>query len=167
MEGGLDGPTSFLFSVITISRGRSIRGGCGGGSSSRSITLFLRCFFSSSETMRGTTPECDFLLLEVATVILVDEDEVEVILDTEFRLDVPVCRSEIELVEEETDGDALALYRSAIHDLELCECLTLGDEARRLAVGLALDEAEFHVLDAKTNEEEVDLADDDVPQVVL
>jgi len=167
MEGGLDGPTSFLFSVITISRGRSSRGsGCGG----RSITLFLAFlwgFFCSSETMRGTTPESDFLLLEVATVILVDEDEVEVILDTEFRLDVPVCRSEIELVEEEAHGDALSLYGSAVHDLELCECFALGDEAWRLAVGLALDEAELHVLDAKTDEEEVDFSDDDVPQVVL
>ena len=75
------------------------------------------------------------------------------------------CADEVR--EEEADGDALAAHGRAVHDLELGDCLRVVVHLRARARGLAADDRELHVLDLDADEQEVDLADDDVVQVVL
>lgn len=74
---------------------------------------------------RGTAPEGDLLLLEVAAVLLVDDDKVDVVLDTELRVHVSVCRGQVKVAQEQPHRDALALDRGTIHDLKLGQCLAL------------------------------------------
>ena len=75
------------------------------------------------------------------------------------------CADEVR--EEEADGDALAAHGRAVHDLELGDRLRVVVHLRARARGLAADDRELHVLDLDADEQEVDLADDDVVQVVL
>ena len=57
-------------------------------------------------------------------------------------------------------------YWCTVHDLELGDGLTLVVLVGRRAGRLAADDGELHVLDLDAHEQEVDLADDDVFQVV-
>ena len=57
-------------------------------------------------------------------------------------------------------------YRRAVHDLELGDRLALVVLVGWGARCLAADDGELHVLDLDAHEQEVDLADDDVLQVV-
>jgi len=46
-----------------------------------------------------------YLLLEVATILLVHENEVKVVLEGKLAVDVAVGGGELERRQEETDGD--------------------------------------------------------------
>ncbi len=56
----------------------------------------------------GDPKHGDFLLLKVASVFLVDEDEVEVVARAELFVDVAEGGRELKAAEEEADGDGLA-----------------------------------------------------------
>lgn len=55
----------------------------------------------------------DFLLLEVAPVLFVDEDEVEVVSRAEFLIHVAERGGKVEATQEESDGDGLSYRRGA------------------------------------------------------
>jgi hypothetical protein len=61
---------------------------------------------------------------------------------------------------------ALTAYGCAVHNLELGDRLALVILVRWRACCLAPDDRELHVLDLNSNQQEVDLADDDVLQMV-
>jgi len=67
----------------------------------------------------------NFLLLEIALLILVDEDQIEIILERELVVDVAVGWGQIEWTQKEADWNRLSSDRRAVHDLELGECLVL------------------------------------------
>ena len=73
----------------------------------------------------GAAPESDLLLLEVAAVLLVDDDKVDVILDSELRVHISVCRGQVKVPQEQPHRNALALDWCTVHDLKLGQCLTL------------------------------------------
>jgi hypothetical protein len=53
----------------------------------------------------------DFLLLEVAPVLFVDEDKVEVVSRAEFLVHVAEGGGKVEATQEESDGDGLSYTR--------------------------------------------------------
>ena len=55
---------------------------------------------------------------------------------------------------------------STIHDLELRDCFTLVVLIRSGSGSLSADDRELHVLDLYADEQEVDLADDDILQMI-
>lgn len=112
------------------------------------------------------TIDSDFLLFEIPPILLVDEYQVEVIPRAELLVDVSERWGEFEPAQEETDGDGLPPDGGAVHDLELGDGLGLVVLVRRGPGGLPTYDGEFHVLDLDPDEEEVDLADDDVFEVV-
>ena len=63
-------------------------------------------------------------------------------------------------------GGRRTSYRRAIHNLKLGDRLALVVLVGRGARRLAADDGELHVLDLDAHQQEVDLADDDVLQVV-
>jgi len=101
----------------------------------------------------------NFLLLEVASVLFVNEDEVEVVTRAELFVHVAECRRQVKPAEEQSDWDRFASHWRAVHDFELCDRLTLVVLIRRRAGGLAADDREFHVLDFDAHEQEIDLPD--------
>ena len=114
-------------------------------------------------------PDGDLLLLEVATILLVHEHQVQVVLDAELVVDVAVRRRElpVDAREEQAHGDTLPPHRRAVHDLELDHGLRFVEEIGAGASRLTADHGQLHVLYLDPHEQEVNLADDDVVQVVL
>lgn len=114
----------------------------------------------------GDPKHGDFLLLKVASVFLVDEDEVEVVARAELFVDVAEGGRELKAAEEEADGDGLAADGGAVHDFELGDGLGLVVLVGCGACCLAADDGELHVLDLDAHEKKVDLAHDDVFEMV-
>lgn len=108
----------------------------------------------------------NLLLLEIPPILLINQHEVQVVAGTELLVDVAESWGEVKAAEEEADGDGLPAYGRAVHDLELGDRLALVVLVRWCAGCFAADDGEFHVLDLYPYQEEVDLADDDVFQVV-
>lgn len=75
-------------------------------------------------------PEHHLLLLEVASVLLVDQHKVEVVLDAEDVVHAAVGGREVQRGQEQADGHALALDRRAVHQLVLDQVLALVVAAR-------------------------------------
>jgi len=135
---------------------------------SRFKERFLFCD-AGSDDFELSSPHVNLLLFEVAAVFFVDEYEIEVIADGEFVVNVLVTRTDRIRREEETDGNRFAADRCAVHDLVLCDVLTIriGLTADAGRSGLALNDDDLHMLDLDTDEQEVDLADDYVLQMIL
>lgn len=87
--------------------------------------LELRGDDVACKLFRGASPQGDLLLLEVASVFLIDKNEIEEVLDRELAMDVPVSRGQVKVPQEKSHRDRLALYRRSIHNLKLCQSLTL------------------------------------------
>ena len=64
--------------------------------------------FSRNLSFAWLAIDRDFLLLEIATVLLVDQDEVEVVSRAELLVHVAEGRGEVETTQEESDGDGLS-----------------------------------------------------------
>lgn len=60
----------------------------------------------------------------------------------------------------------LTSHRCAIHDFELCDCLTLVVLIRNRTGRLTPDNGEFHMLDLDSNKQEINLANNHIFQVI-
>jgi len=114
-------------------------------------------------------PHGDLLLLEVAPILLVDENQVQVVFYRELVVDVSVRGGELRgnSIQEEPHGDALPLHRSTVHDLKLCHCLALVVQVRPRSGRLTADDCKLHVLDLDSHQKEVNLPNNDVIEVVF
>ena len=71
------------------------------------------------------------LLLEVPPLLLVHQDQVEVVADTELLVDIPHGGREVVAGQEETDGDGLPSHWSTVHDLILSNLFILSVDVGR------------------------------------
>lgn len=95
---------------------------------------------------RDVTPKCTYLLLEVTSVLFVDEDEVKIITRAELFVHVAECRGQVKPAQKQPNWDRFAWNRHginrdisgdiktrvirtshgrAIHDLKFCDGFTL------------------------------------------
>lgn len=70
------------------------------------------------------------LLLEIASVLLIHEHQIEEIFDAEFLVDVLHGRRQVVTAEKHPDGDALAADGCAVHNLVLDDCFVLDERMR-------------------------------------
>lgn len=123
------------------------------------------------------------MLLEVSSVLLVDEHEIQIVSHAEFVSDVAIRGRQSVRSEEQSNGDRLASHGRAVHDFEFRNVFTLvvdvgldlcgrrGGALHRIrssrcdATRFALDDDEFHVLDFDAYEEEKDAANHTVGEV--
>src|SRR5262249_47662806 len=59
-------------------------------------------------------PQCDFLLLEVATILLIHKNKVQVVFERELVVDVAVGRRQIEWSEEKPDWDRFTYIEESV-----------------------------------------------------
>lgn len=173
---------------------------------------------SEADTGAERWEEPPLAVLEIPSVLLVDQDQVEVIPSRELLVHVPERRREFKPAEEEADRNRLACpeqtpsaflsiprgvkmarltsHGCTIHDLKLGDGLAFvvliwccdveggwsdgkvtthgagGQPRSGNTVGLtgsrrlSSDDTQLHVFDLDPNQEEVDLADDDILQVI-
>ena len=103
-------------------------------------------------------PQRYLLLLEVSSLFLVDEHQVQEVAALEPIVHFFICRRQVSAREIEPDGNAFALHRSAIHYLKLVQILGLSDCVLPAAHDLLLYYAQLHMLDLDANQIEEDLA---------
>merc|ERR1712023_624577 len=63
-------------------------------------------------------PQEDLLLLEVPSLLLIDEDKTQEVLDRELVLNILVCGCQVKACQVQSHWYALVLPRCAIHNLE-------------------------------------------------
>lgn len=105
-------------------------------------------------------------MLEIPPVLLVNEDQVQVIPRAELLVDIAERRRQVKAAEEQSYWDRLATDRSTIHNLKLCDRFGFVILVWRCSCRFASDDRKLHVLDLDSNEEEVDLANDNIFEVV-
>lgn len=105
------------------------------------------------------------MLLEISSLLLVDEHQVQEVAALESVVYVWVCGREVRTREVEPNGNALSLDRRSVHNLELIEVLGLGNCSLTGAHDLFSYYTELHVLDFDSHQVEVDLAENAVLEV--
>lgn len=110
--------------------------------------------------------QCDLLLLEVPPVLFIDKDQAEEVACGEFLVNVAEGWGQLEASQEQADGNGLAPDRSPVHDLELCDRLGLVVQVRCRSGRFTTDDRELHMFNLDADEKEVDLADNNVLQVI-
>ena len=121
--------------------------GCGGRFNRiglRLVELHLVAALLLRLVLVGLAPQHDLLLLEVASLLLVHEHQVQVVLARELLLDVAHRRRQVVGAQEQPNRDGLALDWRAVHDLVLADRLSLALAV--VAHDLALDDRQLHVL---------------------
>ena len=111
------------------------------------------------------TPKKNLLLLKVATILLIDENQVERIAAAVTIIDVFICRCQVSRGKVEANGDKFTFDWCTVHDLEFAKCLLLCDCIRVSAYRLLANDGELHHFDLYTHQVEADLAEDAVLQV--
>ena len=81
----------------------------------------------SNEVSHLLTPQHDLLLLEVASILLVDEYKVQRVAAGEAIIHTLVGRRQIRGCKVEAHWNEFALNGCPVHDLELAQRLVLGD----------------------------------------
>ena len=97
------------------------------------------------------TPQHYLLLLEVSSLLLVDEHQVQEVAAFESIVHFFVCRCQVRARKIEPNGNAFTLDRSAVHYLKLVQILSLSDRVLPAAYDLLLYYAQLHVLDLDAN----------------
>lgn len=105
-----------------------------------------------------TSVEINLLLLEVAPVLLIHQDEIQKVFDAEAVVHVFHGGGKIVGRQEKTDGDDLATSRRPVHDLKFGHRIALGSSSGAGAHGFSPLDLQLHVLDLHANQQEVDAA---------
>ena len=92
-------------------------------------------------------PQHDFLLFEIAAVLLINEHEVEPVAAGEAIIDVFVAGCQVCGGQVKSHRNQFALYWRAIHDLKLAERLVFGDCVLVCADCLLANDGNLHHLD--------------------
>ena len=96
-------------------------------------------------------PQRYLLLLEVSSLFLVDEHQVQEVATLKPIVHFLVCRCQVRARKIEPNWNAFALNRSTIHYLKLVQILGLRDRILPTAHNLLLYYAQLHVLDLNAN----------------
>lgn len=107
-------------------------------------------------------PQRDLLLFKIPAVLRVHQHQIQIIPHRKLLVDVPHRRGQIVTGQKHPYRDALAPDRRTVHDLVLGDVFVLGEHIRTGACRLLFDYGNLHVFYLYPDEQEVDLADDDV-----
>lgn len=126
-----------------------------------------------------------YLLLEIASVLLVDKDQVKVVSSAELLVHVAERRSELKSSKEQSNGDRFAYeqkmvrcfgsipassvhtsYGGSVHYLEFGNGFALVVLVRCRTRRLTTNDRKLHVLNLDSNQQEVNLANDNILEVV-
>lgn len=108
------------------------------------------------------SPQNDLLLLEIASVLLVDEHQIEVVLHRESIIHWAVCGSQRQVREEHTNRDDFSLHWRAIHELELSYVFWFVISVLPTSCRFPTDNGQLHVLNLDTNQQEIYLAQNNI-----
>jgi len=134
---------------------RSVAHGRGSGSA-----LFVEC-------AQRLTPQLNFLLFEVSSVLFVNEHQIEIVLHTELVVHALERRSQIVRRQKQTNRNTLTANGSAVHDFEFGDIFTFVVLVWPGAGGLAFDNNDFHVFDFDAHQKEINFTNHYVLQVVF
>ena len=110
------------------------------------------------------SPQGDFLLFEVSPVLFIDQHQVEEESNRKAVVDVAHGRHKWKARQEQAHRDGFSADWCSIHNFKLAEGFVL---CHPLPCLLALDNRKLHVLNFDAHQQEVNLADDNIVQVVL
>lgn len=109
----------------------------------------------------------DIVLLEILSVVFIQQDKIDKMTDLHSVVNVPVGGRQFHSRKVQSDGHYLSLDGATVHDLELLKRLQLVLHDIPRPEYLFAHDAQLHRFDAKLYEVERDLPDDAVLQMVM
>ncbi len=107
-----------------------------------------------------------YLLLEVSTILLIDEYQVEIVSRAELLVYITKGRGQLEPSQKQPYWYSFPSDRSTIHYFEFGNRLGFVVLVRWSACCFSSNDGELHVLYFYSNEQEINLANDHILQVV-
>ena len=133
--------------------------------------------------MRNT--RCLYLLFKISSILLVDKHKIQVITSAELLVDIPERRCKVETTEEQPYRDRFPLTEhrfqgselkeseqgltsdwGTIHDFEFGNRLAFVVLVGRRTCCFTTDDRQLHMLDLYSNQEEVNLANNNIFQMI-